>query len=207
MAEPARAAPVPQANIHPATGKRKGVPCALYCRPSAPIGSLGCVVGGPQRLDGIRPALSPRPPGLPLRPVQPTLGALPGAPLPAAPSGPRVSAGVASRPWSDPFEVEARVAGYPSAFHQGRLTELSKRLTSTALSELRERKRERDGMSLRRSSTPHSRCSMARPGHPADLTPALEMFDVVLVGHVSALEDRPVDCRSSLRISCLRRCE
>jgi hypothetical protein len=108
VAEPARAAPVPEPNIHPAAGKRKGSLAPFTSDRPAPRGSLGCAAGDLQRLGGKRVALAPRRPGLPPRPVRPTRGAWPGARLRAAPRGPRASAGAASRASSGPLEVEAR---------------------------------------------------------------------------------------------------
>ena len=123
VAEPARAAPVPAPNIHPAAGKRKGSLALFTADRSAPRGSLGCAAGDPQRPGGIRVALAPRRPGLPPRPVRPTRGAWPGARLRAAPCGPRASAGAASRASSGPFEVEARPQRSPSVLPRATLTE------------------------------------------------------------------------------------
>jgi hypothetical protein len=123
VAEPARAAPVPEPNIHPATGKRKGSLALFTADRSAPRGSLGCAPDDPQQPGGIRVALVPRRPGLPPPPVRPTRGAWPVARLRAAPCGPRASAGAASRASSGPFEVEARPQRSPSVLPRATLTE------------------------------------------------------------------------------------
>jgi hypothetical protein len=123
VAEPARAAPVPEPNIHPASGKRKGSLASFTADRSGPRGSLGCAAGDPQRPGGIRVALVPRRPGLPPRPVRPTRGAWLGARLRAGPSGPRASAGAASRASSGPFEVEARPQRSPGVLPRATLTE------------------------------------------------------------------------------------